>query len=108
MNFPVSLRNPTDPVRGHPLQRRQFDRLRTPGEITLYCDSKRVLPQTDPLSRQIMLSHDKFLELLNLTARECGLRADIALFPQGAFCTGKLGYTPGRHGAPDPRCRGAK
>ena len=29
MNFPVSLRNPTDPVRGHPLQRRQFDRLRT-------------------------------------------------------------------------------
>ena len=24
MNFPVSLRNPTDPVRGHPLQRRQF------------------------------------------------------------------------------------
>ncbi|MES2951662.1 MAG: twin-arginine translocation pathway signal protein [Pseudomonadota bacterium] len=59
--------------------------LGTPDQITLYCDLKRVLPQTDPLSRQIMLSHGTFLELLDLAARERGLRADITLFPQGAF-----------------------
>ncbi len=163
MNFPPSPRNPTNPVRGQPLQRRQFVRLvgggavsaiavastaglsgcaqgmpkeaieawagpnaalaqdadvgrwllsyailaphshnlqswvadlRTPGEITLYCDLKRTLPQTDPLSRQIMMSHGTFLELLDLAARERGLRADIALFPQGAFGPGKLDTRP--------------
>lgn len=68
--------------------------LGTPGQITLYCDLKRVLPQTDPLSRQIMLSHGTFLELLDLAARERGLRADIALFPQGAFGTAQLDARP--------------
>ena len=59
--------------------------LGTPNQITLYCDLKRLLPQTDPLSRQIMMSHGTFLELLDLAARERGLRAEMALFPQGAF-----------------------
>jgi hypothetical protein len=68
--------------------------LGTPDQITLYCDLKRVLPQTDPLSRQIMLSHGTFLELLDLAARERGLRADITLFPQGAFGPAKLDARP--------------
>jgi hypothetical protein len=59
--------------------------LRTPGEITLTCDPTRLLPETDPFSRQIMMSHGTFLELLDMAARERGLRADIALFPEGAF-----------------------
>jgi hypothetical protein len=59
--------------------------LGTPGEITLRCDLQRLLPQTDPLSRQIMMSHGTFVELLDLAARERGLRADIALFPEGVF-----------------------
>ncbi len=59
--------------------------LRTPGEITLTCDPNRLLPETDPFSRQIMMSHGTFLELLDMAARERGLRADIALFPEGAF-----------------------
>lgn len=59
--------------------------LRQPDQILLYCDLKRLLPQTDPYSRQIMLSHGTFLELLDLAAREAGLRADIALFPEGVF-----------------------
>jgi len=54
-------------------------------EIWLRCDAKRLLPETDPLSRQIMMSHGTFLELLDLAARERGLRADITLFPEGAF-----------------------
>src|SRR5687768_7846701 len=40
--------------------------LSRPGEIILYCDRTRLLPETDPLSRQIMMSHGTFLELLSL------------------------------------------
>ncbi|MEI8028846.1 MAG: twin-arginine translocation pathway signal protein [Comamonadaceae bacterium] len=68
--------------------------LRTPNEITLSCDLQRLLPQTDPLSRQIMMSHGTFLELLDLAARERGLRADIVLFPQGMFEPDKLDTRP--------------
>lgn len=62
--------------------------LRWPGEIMLSCDLTRLLPQTDPFSRQIMLSHGSFLELLDLAARQRGLRADIELFPEGVDATG--------------------
>jgi hypothetical protein len=68
--------------------------LGTPNQITLYCDLKRLLPQTDPLSRQIMMSQGTFLELLDMAARERGLRADITLFPQGAFGAGALDARP--------------
>jgi len=41
-----------------------------------------------------MMSHGTFLELLDMAARERGLRADIALFPQGAFGPDKLDTRP--------------
>jgi hypothetical protein len=53
--------------------------------MRLYCDPQRLLPQTDPFARQIMMSHGTFLELLSLAARERGQRADITLFPDGVF-----------------------
>ena len=59
--------------------------LRTPGEIVLRCDRQRLLPETDPFSRQIMMSHGTFLELLDLAARARGHRAEITLFPEGVF-----------------------
>lgn len=59
--------------------------LRQPGEITLLLDRTRLLPETDPFARQIMMSQGTFLELLDLAARECGLRATITLFPDGPF-----------------------
>lgn len=68
--------------------------LRQPGEIMLYCDLTRLLPETDPLSRQIMMSHGTFLELLDLAARQKGLRADIELFPQGEFGPAVLDKRP--------------
>ncbi|MEO8021780.1 twin-arginine translocation pathway signal protein [Polaromonas sp.] len=68
--------------------------LRQPDEITLYCDLTRLLPETDPLSRQIMMSQGTFLELLDLAARQKGLRADIALFPQGEFGPAALDTRP--------------
>ena len=41
-----------------------------------------------------MMSHGTFLELLDMAARERGLRAEITLFPQGAFGPGKLDERP--------------
>ncbi len=68
--------------------------LRVPGEILLRCDLTRLLPETDPYSRQIMMSHGTFLELLDIAARERGLRAEIALFPEGPFGPATLDQRP--------------
>ena len=85
--------------------------LRQPGEIALYCDRTRLLPETDPFSRQIMMSQGTFLEVLALAARQQGLRADIELFPNGAFdpkqlptdgLTARVRLTPDAAVRPDP------
>src|SRR5512137_2274897 len=68
--------------------------LGTPDEIVLRCDLTRLLPETDPFSRQIMMSQGTFLELLDLAARERGLRADITLFPEGAFGPDRIDTRP--------------
>jgi hypothetical protein len=59
--------------------------LKQPNEITLYCDTTRLLPDTDPYSRQILISQGTFLELLDLSAKQLGQRAEITLFPEGTF-----------------------
>jgi len=59
--------------------------LREPGAITLYCDRTRLLPETDPHSRQILMSQGTFLELLHLAALQQGLRAEMELFPHGEY-----------------------
>jgi hypothetical protein len=59
--------------------------LRVPDEITLYCDPARLLPDTDPIGRQIMISQGTFLELLVIAAKERGLAAEVTLFPNGEF-----------------------
>ncbi|NDI84086.1 Acg family FMN-binding oxidoreductase [Undibacterium crateris] len=68
--------------------------LRTPDEILLRCDTSRLLPEADPFSRQIMISHGAFLELLDMASRECGLRADISLFPEGQFTAVDIDQRP--------------
>lgn len=68
--------------------------LETPNEIALHCDLARLLPETDPFSRQIMMSHGTFLELIDIAARERGLRAGIELFPEGAFGADKPDQRP--------------
>jgi len=80
----------------HNLQSWRVD-LRQPGEIALYCDLTRLLPETDPLSRQIMMSQGTFLELLDIAARQKGLRADIRLFPLGEFGPDKPDTRPVAH-----------
>jgi len=57
--------------------------LSVPDEITLFIDRSRLLPETDPLSRQMMISQGTFLELLDQAARQRSQRAEITLFPEG-------------------------
>ncbi|OGB16440.1 MAG: twin-arginine translocation pathway signal protein [Burkholderiales bacterium RIFCSPLOWO2_12_67_14] len=71
--------------------------LREPDAITLFIDRSRLLPETDPFSRQMMMSQGTFLELLDLAARQRGLRAEITLFPQGAFGPQALDARPTAH-----------
>lgn len=52
-------------------------------EIRLYVDPARQLPATDPPARQITLGCGAFIELLDLAARERGLRTDVVLWPEG-------------------------
>lgn len=52
-------------------------------EITLFVDPKRLLPETDPFGRQILIGQGTFLELLDIAARQKGYHAEISIFPQG-------------------------
>jgi hypothetical protein len=51
--------------------------------IDLYCDRTRLLPETDPFSRQIVIGLGCFLELLSMAAAADGHVADIQTFPEG-------------------------
>lgn len=59
--------------------------LREPDAITLYVDRERMLPQTDPWFRQIVVSQGTFLELLVIALRERGIEPRVELFPDGEF-----------------------
>jgi hypothetical protein len=77
----------------HNLQSWRVD-LSVADEVLLRCDLQRLLPQTDPYSRQIMMSHGTFIELLDLAARERGHRTEVTLFPEGAFGPRQLDGRP--------------
>jgi hypothetical protein len=57
--------------------------LRQPNVILLKTDPQRVLPETDPLGRQILIGHGAFLELLVMALAKEGLLAQVTLWPEG-------------------------
>jgi hypothetical protein len=57
--------------------------LRTPGEVMLYVDTNKLLPHTDPFSRQITIGLGCFLELMRMAASHDGQRVTITPFPEG-------------------------
>jgi hypothetical protein len=57
--------------------------LKREGELTLVCDKDRLLPETDPFGRQILIGCGGFIELAVMAAAERGFRVQVALFPQG-------------------------
>ena len=54
-----------------------------PDTVTLYADTDRLLPETDPFGRQTLIGQGTFIELLDIAAREQGYRTDITLYPDG-------------------------
>lgn len=59
--------------------------LDTADTIVLRMDLNRLLPETDPWSRQLMISQGTFIELLVMAAKQRGYRAEVDMFPEGAF-----------------------
>ena len=57
--------------------------LRKEGEVTLYVDNAKLLPHTDPFSRQITIGLGCFLELMRMAASHDGQRVTITPFPDG-------------------------
>lgn len=59
--------------------------IRLDGEdaLTLFCDETRLLRDTDPQDRQIVIGLGAFLELLRIAAAEQGFGLDVAHFPHG-------------------------
>ena len=57
--------------------------LREPDVITVFTDPSRVLPETDPFGRQILIGHGAFLELLVIALGEQGIDSQVVLWPQG-------------------------
>ena len=53
--------------------------LREEGVITLRTDPARVLPQTDPWGRQILIGHGAFIELLVMALAQQGVASDVQL-----------------------------
>ena len=53
------------------------------GQVVLYVDINRLLPHTDPFSRQITIGLGCFLELMRMAASHDGFRVEITLFPDG-------------------------
>src|SRR5829696_3520253 len=54
-------------------------------EVLLFVDGGRLLPQTDPLSRQILIGQGCFLEILSMAAAAEGWRTETQLFPAGPW-----------------------
>jgi nitroreductase len=76
LSFAILAPNP------HNMQPWKAD-LRTAGEISISLDEQRLLPETDPFGRQILMGLGTFLELLSMAAARTGHKARITLFPDG-------------------------
>lgn len=57
--------------------------LREPGRIHLACDATRLLPETDPHGRQILIGCGAFIELAVIAAAQRGVAVEVLPFPAG-------------------------
>ncbi|MEM9496454.1 MAG: twin-arginine translocation pathway signal protein [Pseudomonadota bacterium] len=69
---------------------RQPWEVRLDGEdgLTLFFDTDKQLPHTDPFDRQLTIGLGCFLEMLRMAASADGYELDIALFPEGEDAAG--------------------
>ena len=59
------------------------DLTQSPDTVVLRADLGRLLPETDPFSRQITIGLGGFLALMTMAANAQGYAVDIELFPEG-------------------------
>jgi hypothetical protein len=52
-------------------------------EVTLFCDRDRLLPVTDPFSRQVMIGLGAFIETFAIATASAGRVTEVAPFPEG-------------------------
>jgi hypothetical protein len=71
----------------HNLQPWKVD-VSVPGQVVLYPDPERLLPETDPFNGQITVSLGCFLELMRMAALQDGLAVETQLFPEGEDAAG--------------------
>jgi hypothetical protein len=57
--------------------------LREPGRIHLICDGSRLLPETDPFGRQILIGCGAFIELAVVAATQRRVSVKVELLPGG-------------------------
>lgn len=69
-------------------------KLTGPEQFELYVDPERLLPETDPIHRQIHIGQGTFLETLAIAATGLGYKADIRYFPQGMYSNTTLTNKP--------------
>lgn len=62
--------------------------------MRLYVDRRRLLPETDPVNRQIVIGQGCFIETLALAAGLEGYRAEVTLFPEGVFAANGVDHRP--------------
>lgn len=62
--------------------------------MRLYVDQSRLLPETDPFNRQIVIGQGCFIETLILGAGLAGYRAEVSLFPNGPFSDHSVDHRP--------------
>ncbi len=65
-----------------------------PTSLDLYVDADRLLPETDPIYRQIHIGQGTFLETLAIAATGLGHEAKITYFPQGMYSNTELVNKP--------------
>jgi len=58
--------------------------LREPGLIHLICDGERLLPETDPFGRQILIGCGAFIELAVMAAAQRSVAVQVRMLPDGA------------------------
>ena len=57
--------------------------LRSEPDIVLICDGQRLLPETDPHGRQILIGCGAFIELAVIAAQSQGVAVAVEMFPAG-------------------------
>lgn len=80
-----------------------------PNQMTLYSDLTRLLPETDPPNRQVLIGLGAFIEAVSVSATEMGRTLMVDVFPEGLpgenLDAGPVAYLtlgPLGSAAPDP------